>query len=636
MIQDQNPILDLAHKVTERLAPPPKITVSQWADAERRLSPEASAEPGRWSTDRAPHQRGPMDAVKEPGVQRIVLMWSAQVGKTEIILNILGYFMAHDPSPMLLTQPSLEMAEAFSKDRLAPMIRDTPALRARVKDVRSRDSGNTILHKKFPGGQLTMAGANSPASLASRPVRIVLNDEVDRYPRSAGTEGDPVALSQKRATTFYNRFFIEVSTPTIEGASRIAESFEESDKRFREVPCPECGGYQVLKFSNFKWDIDEAGRPVRVRYSCIHCPAEFDDSKKDEMLRAARWVATAPFKGTAGFHIWEAYSPWRRWSEIIADHLDALKSPDKLKTWTNTALAETWKEKTDAPKWKLLYDRRELYQIGIIPRDCVFLTAGADVQRDRIEVEIVGWTRGKRSYSIDYRVFHGDTALDRTQPGSPWAEVDKLLMEEWPHESGVSLPIRALAVDSGFNTQQVYAWARCHSVTRVIAVKGSERASTILTNATKVDLKIDGRRVRRGFQIWNVGVDQAKSEFYAWLRLEKPMEGEPYPAGYCHFPEYGQEYFEQLTAEELVRRIDRKGYSFYQWEKKRERNEALDCRVYARAAAAFVGMDRFTDSHWETLEKEMGSVKPAVAKTSGKQDAEKKEKKRRNRDGSFW
>ena len=198
--------------------------MSQWADQNRRLSPEASSEPGTWVTDRAPYQRGMMDAVNEPGVSEVVYMTSSQIGKTEILNNIIGYFAHQDPSPMLLIQPTLDMAETWSKDRLAPMIRDTDALTDLFGDPRSRDSNNTLLHKKFPGGHITMAGANSPSSLASRPIRIVLLDEEDRYPHSAGTEGDPGSLAQKRTTTFWNRLLVTASTPTIEDESKIEET----------------------------------------------------------------------------------------------------------------------------------------------------------------------------------------------------------------------------------------------------------------------------------------------------------------------------------------------------------------------------------------------------------------------------
>ena len=618
---------NLTRRVAKLLAPPPKLTTSEWADAERRLSPESSAEPGRWNTDRAPFQRGMMNAREEPDVHTIVIMAGAQVGKSEVILNIIGFHVDRDPSPILLVQPTLDLAEAFSKDRLAPMIRDTPSLTSKVKDPRSRDSGNTLLHKKFPGGHITLAGANSPASLASRPIRIVLCDEVDRYPFSAGTEGDPVKLAQKRSATFYNRILVICSTPTIEGSSRIQQAYLESDQRRYQIPCPLCNGMQSLQFTSIKWEKDDRGRPINVRYKCAHCSGEFDDSQKDWMLLNGKWVADAPCRGTVGFHISELYSPWRRWSEIVSDFIEAEKSQETLKVWVNTALGETWKEKGEAPEWKRLYERREKYQIGTVQQPVIFLTAGVDVQKDRIEVEIVGWGKDRQSWSVDYRVFPGDTALVET-----WGPLDMLLMQEWVKADGCALRIRMMAVDSGFNTQHVYNWARRHPSTRVMAIKGLESAGTPLGNPSPVDISIKGQRIKRGFRVWPIGVSILKSELYSWLKLEKPSEGEDHPPGYCHFPEYGEEYFEQLTAEVLVTRLI-KGFRKYSWVKTRERNEALDTRVYASAAAIACGRDRYTQEQWDAiLGQAVAPTQQAKSLPSGSPDPSRPAKRK----SSFW
>ncbi len=259
-------------------------------------------------------------------IETVVVMSSAQIGKTEIINNVVGYHIHLDPSPILLLQPTLEMAEAWSKDRFAPMLRDTEALRGLVKDPRARDSGNTLLHKRFPGGHITMAGANSPSSLASRPIRLVLCDEVDRYPASAGTEGDPVSLAKKRSTTFWNRKLLLTSTPTIKGASRIEAAFEQSDQRRFHVPCLHCGEYQALTWHQVKWESDsERHRVETAHYECGQCGAALYDSDKPEMLSAGIWIATAPFTGTAGFHISELYSPW---VTLAADRRGILKGQE--------------------------------------------------------------------------------------------------------------------------------------------------------------------------------------------------------------------------------------------------------------------------------------------------------------------
>jgi phage terminase large subunit GpA-like protein len=289
-----------------RLAPPTKLTISEWADLERRLSPEASAEPGPWHTDRAPYQRGVMDAMSDPAVDTVVFMSGAQIGKTELLLNGLGFYISHDPSPILVLQPTLEMAQAFSKDRLATMLRDTPCLKSKVRDPRSRDSGNTTLHKSFPGGHVTIAGSNSPSSLASRPIRIIFCDEIDRYPASAGSEGDPVSLARKRSATFHNRKCVLTSTPTIRGASRIETAYEQSDQRRYFVPCPDCGAQDSLKWANVCWP---ENRPREAVYVCQHCGSAWDDVARRRALQKGQWLATAPFNGVAGFHLSGHYSP---------------------------------------------------------------------------------------------------------------------------------------------------------------------------------------------------------------------------------------------------------------------------------------------------------------------------------------
>lgn len=617
----------LTRRVAKLLAPPPKQTVSDWADAERRLSSEASAEAGRWYTDRAPFQRGIMDARDEDGVHTIVIKASAQVGKSEILLNIIGFHIDRDPAPILLVQPTLQFAEEFSKDRIAPMLRDTPTLQGKVKDPRSRDSGNTLLKKNYAGGHLTLAGSNSPASLAGKPIRIVLCDEVDRFPPSAGAEGDPVKLAQKRSDTFHNRLTVLCSTPTIDGASRIQQAYDESDQRKFHVPCPLCNGMQPLEFPSIKWDKDEHGQPQNVRYACSHCQGEFDDSQKDWMLLNGKWVAGAPFKGIAGFHLSALYSPWKRWAELVVEFLEAQKSNESLKVFVNTALGETWKEKGEAPEWKRLYDRREKYAIGSIPDPVIFLTAGVDVQKDRIEAEITGWGKDRQSWSIEYRVIVGDTASE-----DPWRELDRLLMQEWAKANGQALRIRMLAVDSGYNTQHVYNWARRHPPTRVMAIKGSDSLGVPLGNPSAVDVTIKGKRVKRGFRVWPVGVGILKSELYSWLKLERPSEGEVYQAGFCHFPEYAEEYFEQLTAEVQVKKKV-KGFWRYEWVKTRDRNEALDARVYASAAAIACGRDRLTPDQWDAILGEYVPPPPPGQKSQSQTPAAPM---RKRRESSFW
>jgi len=545
------------------LTPPPDLTVSEWADASRRLSPEASAEPGSWSTARAEYQRGIMDAVNDPAVNNIVVMSSAQIGKTEICNNVLGYHIDQDPAPILVVQPTLDMAQAWSKDRLAPMLRDTPVLQGKVADPRSRDSGNTTLHKVFPGGHITACGANSPSSLASRPIRIVLCDEVDRYPVSAGAEGDPISLARKRSATFWNRKLIMVSTPTVKGQSRIEQAFSESDQREYFVPCPDCGEFRTLKWANVHFDKEA---PETATYVCEDCGSAWDDAKRLRAIRRGEWRAQAPFKGTAGFRLSALYSPWMSLEDGVRDFLEARKQPATLRVWINTYLGETWEEEGQRVDDIGVSERREDYG-ETLPSGVVIITAGIDVQDDRLEMEIVGWGRNEESWSLEYKTIYGD-------PSSAivWGELDTHLRKTYFHVRGVELPIRSACVDSGgHHTQSVYAFCKAREGRRVFAIRGVGGEGKPLVGRPTIN---NAQRVK----LFPVGVDTAKELVYSRLRITEPGPG------YCHFPaSYDDEYFRQLTAEQLVSRYH-KGFLRREWQKIRPRNEALDCRVYALAA----------------------------------------------------
>jgi phage terminase large subunit GpA-like protein len=600
-------ILEIIQKTVSLVAPPPKLTVSEWADQHRILSREAAAAPGKFRTSKAEFQRGVMDAFSDPLVEEIVWMASSQVGKTEVELNILGFFIDQDPAPILFIQPDIGNAEAFSKDRVAPMIRDNPRLAAKVSEARSRDSDNTILHKKFPGGHLTLAGARSPASLASRPIRIVLCDEIDRYNASAGREGDPVSLAKKRTQTFYNKKIAKVSSPTIKGASPIDDAYEASDKRRYHVPCPHCDHFQVLIWTRVIWEKD---RPETAKYKCEKCEQLIDHAKKLWMVRRGKWIAEKPFKGIAGFHINQIYSPWSTWEdlakEFLATKVNGVTNQDKLKTFLNTALAELWEDKGEAPEWRRIYDRRELYKT--VPAGGMFLTAAADVQKNRIEVEVKAWGKGRENWSISHEVLMGDVAQEEV-----WSQLTNVLGRSWPTAAGGHMPILVMAIDTGYETQRVYDWCRKWPSNRVLPVDGRQELRQPIGSPVLVDIDFNGQRIRRGLKIYPVGTDHIKTELYGWLRLLKPLDGELYPPGFCHYPEYDREWFEQLTGEQLVTR--RKGFKLVQvWEKYRDRNEALDLHVYNRAAAAFFGVDRFSDADWQALAPQLVGIealKPA-------------------------
>lgn len=588
------------------LRPPRPLSVSEWADEYRKLSPEASAEPGQWRTSRAEYQRGIMDAFSDALTHTVVWMSSAQVGKTEGLNNVAAFFIDHDPCPILLVQPTLEMAEAWSKDRLAPMLRDTPALAGKIKDARSRDSGNTLLHKSFPGGHLTMAGANSPASLASRPIRCCLMDEVDRYPASAGTEGDPVNLAKKRTTTFWNHKIGLWSTPTIKGQSRIEKAFNESDKRYYYVPCPHCGHEQRLLWKNVKWN---EGDPSSARYCCEDCGSLWSDGERYRAVKAGHWVATQPFNGIAGFHLSELYSPWRKLSQTAADFLAAkIGGSEMLKVWTNTALGETWEqtgvERNDPDALKA---RSEAYAPLTVPADAYILTAGVDTQNDRIAVVIRAWGRGEESWLVWAGELMGDPS-----EYAVFEQLDELIDRTYPHAYGHEMPISAVAIDTGGQrTQYVYDYVRRskRAGKPVYAIKGSrDRQAPVFKRPTSQDITLNGTTLRGGVQLYSLGVHGIKDLLSA--RLKKLDDG----AGRMHWYDAGDDYFEQLTSEVAVQRFEM-GQVYFAWQKVKSsiRNEFWDCEVYAIAAARLIGVDR---ADWDRI-----SARFAPMEESGEPDS---------------
>lgn len=531
-----------------------------------------------------------MDALNNPSVETIVVQSSSQIGKTEFGLNICGYFMHQDPCPILVLNPTLEMAETWSKDRFAPMIRDTPALTELIADPKSRSSGNTMLHKAFRGGHITMAGSNSPASLASRPIRIVIGDEVDRYPASAGTEGDPINLARKRTTTFWNRKIILVSTPTIKGASRIELAYLESDQRRYYVPCPHCKTPQHLVWAQVRWDKEN---PKEAWYECINCSYQIKASHKIGMIRQGKWQATSDFKGIAGFHLNELYSPWRTWGDVVVDFLAAQNNVELLKTWINTSLGETFDEQGgEGLEWQTLMARAEPYQPLTVPMGGLFLTAGVDVQGDRLAVSIWAWGEGEESWLVYHLELYGDPTLTKV-----WDELDTILLSNYTHESGTELKIIATAIDSGFKPQEVYNFVRRRPGRNMFAVKGSSTPGRpVIGKPTLQEVTYKGQTLKKGIRLWSVGVDVVKGIVYSRLRLSSSG------AGYIHFYiGLDEEYYSQLTAEKIVTRFH-KGFAKREWVKMRDRNEALDCCVYAYAAAIASGMARF---NWNKMREEI-------------------------------
>ena len=578
------------------LKPDPLMNISEWADKYRILSQKASAEPGKWRTSRTPYLKEIMDCLSPySGIEKVVFMKGAQIGGTEVGNNFLGYIVHLSPGPVMLVMPTVDGAKRTSKTRIDPMFEAIPELKGVISDRRSKDASNTTLMKEFQGGVLVLTGANSAIGLRSMPVRYIFLDEIDAYKGDVEGEGDPVNLAIKRTSTFNRRKIFMVSTPTIQGVSRIEYEYEQSDQRHYMVPCPYCNKRQSLKWKQIHFENDD---PATATYVCEHCGAIIEEHLKTWMLENGIWEKSNPKSNVAGFHLSSLYSPvgWFSWADAVKQFLDAKNKDNLLKVWVNTVLGETWLEKGEAPEWQILFDKREDYQQEIVPSGGLFLTAGADVQKDRIECEVVAWGRNKESWSVGYFIINGDTAREEV-----WNELSEFSKRYFEHSSGVMLPISRFAIDSGFATQQVYNWVRKQPINFAMAIKGTDSGVTPLDLPTRVDLNINGKRLRRGAKVWSVGTSILKSELYQFLRLTQ-NEDESYPAGYCHFPKYDSEYFKQLTAEQLVTKMVR-GYQKREWQKTRERNEALDCRVYARAASISFGIEQFTETKWRNLEK---------------------------------
>lgn len=593
------------------LKPDPLLNISEWADKYRVLSQKASAEPGKWRTSRTPYLKEIMDCLSPySGIERVVFMKGAQIGGTEVGNNFLGYIVHLSPGPVMLVMPTVDGAKRTSKTRIDPMFAAIPELKGVISDRRSKDASNTTLMKEFQGGVLVLTGANSAIGLRSMPVRYIFLDEIDAYKGDVEGEGDPVNLAIKRTSTFNRRKIFMVSTPTIQSVSRIEYEYEQSDQRHYMVPCPYCNKRQSLKWKQIHWENND---PQTAVYICEHCGGIIEEHLKTWMLENGVWKKSNPSSKIAGFHLSSLYSPvgWFSWADAVKQFLDAKNKDNLLKVWVNTVLGETWLEKGEAPEWQILFDKREDYQQELVPSGGLFLTAGADVQKDRIECEVVAWGRNRESWSVGYFIINGDTAREDV-----WNELTDFSQRYFEHSSGAMLPISRFAIDSGFATQQVYNWVRKQPLNFAMAVKGTDSGVTPLGLPTKVDLNINGKKLRRGAKVWTVGTSILKSELYQFLRLTQ-NENESFPAGYCHFPKYDSEYFKQLTAEQLVTKVVR-GYQKREWQKTRERNEALDCRVYARAASISFGIEQFTETKWRNLEKALIPEKQETAEISAK------------------
>lgn len=622
------------------LRPPPRVTVSEWADRYRVLDGKSAAIPGQWRTDRVPYLREVMDCLSDDHpAETVVVQASAQVGKTEVWINWAGYTIDICPAPMMLVLPTVDIATSVSKQRVSTLISATPSVREKIGTAKSRDSSNTILNKQFPGGMLLIRGANSAAGLRSTPVQYLALDEIDGYPPDVDGEGDPVDLAVNRTKTFPRRKIFLCSTPTYK-EGRIDKAYQETDQRVYMVPCPHCGAEQRMKLGQLKWP---SGKPHLAKYQCQVCEDLIPESKKSWMVENGRWVATNPDADPSkvGFHISQLYSllggESSGWGKIATSFVEAKRDTGRLKTFVNTVLGEPWQEKGSQPDYEKLFLRRSDYARGTVRADALVLTAGVDVQADRLECEVVGWGEGQRSWSVDYIVIPGDPALDDV-----WDALDEVLERDWQHELGSTLRISAMAIDSGFSTQNVYKFCRRHSPRRVMAVKGMPgRYDSPLGSPKPQDVFINGKKLKRGATLWPVGVSLLKEELYGWLQLAVPDDDEPTPPGWCEWPKYSRDYFQQLVAETL-QLVYRRGRPVYQWVKTEQaRNEALDCRVYARAGSIMLGIQSWPDTRWTEIRDALTRTQPVQKQTRadeyvGARDYEKAPRDSRGRRKGDW
>lgn len=571
--------------VMQGMMPPDELTVTEWAEKNRRLSTESSAEPGPWRTTRTPYLREPMNAFTDPKLRHIVMVAASQVGKSEFLNNAIGYSIDQDPSSILFVHPTTVDAKEYSKLRIAPMIRDCPTLRKKVADPKSRESGNTILQKTYPGGILTMCGSTEAHALASKPIRRIFGDERDRWATSAGNEGNPWDLALARQTTFYNAMAVEVSTPTIKNASEIEAAFVQGTMERWKSRCPHCGEYHEIRWEDIRFEYDEStaakAKTYKVRDIFYVCPGCGGVSDELAMKRApARWEAENPDAyeaGTRSFWLNAFVSQWASWESIIQKFLNALGSSRKMQVVYNTCFGELWEDRGDLQDEDSLMARREEYGAEL-PDGPLVLTAGVDTQDDRMEYEIVGHGHFGETWGIEKGIVMGRPDEDAT-----WEKLDELVFDRVMHFSdGIGLRVSISFVDEGGHfTQEVRQ--RCHDrfSKKVFCIKGRGGQDIPYTAPPKKQkIVVNGRYVGECWQ-YQIGVDSGKQIIMDNISVQTPGRK------FCHFPkrdDYGNAYFTGLLSEHLVYKPENKHP--WVWEKLpgHERNEALDCRNYAIAA----------------------------------------------------
>jgi phage terminase large subunit GpA-like protein len=588
-----------AEAFREGLRPADPMTVAQWADRHRVLSTKGSAEPGPWRTDRTPYLREPMECLSPTSpYRRVVLMFGSQLGKTEVVLNWLGAIIHLWPAPTLLVQPTLDMAKRLNRQRLEPLLRETPVLSELIAPARARDSGNTMFLKEFRGGLFVLTGANSGSGLQSMPAAYLLADEVSSYPFEADDKGDPLENAEARTSTFPMGKVLITSTPGTRGMCRITHEFEQrSDRRQLAMRMPCCGALEVLRWrEHMKWDTPDG----EVFAQCPACGERVSEHHKTSMLTGAQWQATAKGDGiTAGFHLpaWYAPAGWTSWGQIRDEFLRAKTDPLLLKGWVNKRAAEAWEDEAVAAinaDGLMARAQADGYSSGTCPEGVVILLMAVDVQDTWLETTVWGFGRGEEMWRIWHQKVEGSPAYDDV-----WQQIDSIRKTQWPREGGGVMTVRHCAVDTGGHfTQEAYEFCRARAAEGVVAIKGSStKAAPALGKGSKIDVNWRGRILKKGLMLYMVGGDTLKRTIYA--RLKKDSTG----PGSIHFGnDVTEEFLQGLTCERLVPKTV-KGFQVLTWEKPSgARNEPLDLCVYSLAMLELVKRRYNRATMWDQLE----------------------------------
>jgi phage terminase large subunit GpA-like protein len=600
------------------LAPPPRVNVAQWAEDKRQIA--KGPERGQWRNSRTPYLVEPMECASSFSLyEQVVMMFATQMGKTEVIYNAICQRIDTEPQDMMMVQPTLQDAKDHSTQRFLPTVIATPALAGKVATRRSRDDSTSWRTRSIPGNfTLFFAGANSAASLASKPLGFAVADEADKYPADVDGEGPPIGLLEERMSNFSRRKLIISSTPNIKDQSEIERRYLASDRRRYWVPCPHCGEPQLLvwgadKEYGLKWLKTPGGqaRPETAVYICMKTGCVIQEHSKTGMLAHGNWRAEAPGAGRgkiAGFHINKLYSPvgWKSWVEMVQEWEEAIaqyriSNPAPLKKFKNSSLAETWEEKGLGSDHQVLAKRAEKYDLGVVPRAALMLTMGVDTHPDRLEARCWAYGRGEESWVVARHIIYGDPNIEEGQPGSPWSRLTEIRMTPLERVGGPQMFIEATGIDiQGHNTDAVYKYARDHRSANVLAMRGDKDiGGAVLKRPKLIDVTWRGYTAARSLKLWNVCVDTAKHIFYGRLRLANAGPG------FIHVPESLRETdeFEGMCAERLMPSTVN-GRAVMRWiNPPGKRNEPLDCAVYAYAAACYLGIQSMREPGWKRREQ---------------------------------